>query len=87
MGTLSSLVSMQRQSNLHEERENSVESDLHGERIKSRFHEESSQPPCRQLLAGFSWSGILVSMERECRLVSMERECRLVSLERVSKPV
>ena len=58
METGSSVVSMQRQSNLHEKKENPVESNLHGERIKSTFHEERNSPPCRQLLEDFSWSGL-----------------------------
>ena len=34
------VVSMQRQSNLHEKKENPVESNLHGERIKSNLQGE-----------------------------------------------
>ena len=50
-------------SNLHDEKE----------------FEERMSPPCREHPKGFSWSGTLGSMERECKLFSMERECRLVS--------
>ena len=60
-----------RQSSHHEEKE----------------FEERMSPPCREHPKGFSWSGALVSMERECKLFSMERECRLASLKRESKPV